>query len=110
MKEIPHNKEGCEKLFDNNTDTKWLSNLDGNSNPGVVICCPFFAFLDVPHLKQIHACAHIHTCDTLFAGEAMALACFSFGKISGKFLKKSVEISPGFCYNTGVSLCPCAGG
>ena len=33
------------------------------------------------------------SCDTLFAGEAMVLACFSFGKIS----EKSVEISPRFC-------------
>ena len=26
--------------------------------------------------EQIRSCAHIHICDTLFAGEAMALACF----------------------------------
>ena len=32
------------------------------------------------------------SCDTLFAGEAMVLACFSFRKIS----EKSVEISPRF--------------
>jgi len=38
------------------------------------------------------------SCDTLFAGEAMVLACFSFRKIS----EKSVEISPGFCYNISV--------
>ena len=48
---------------------------------------------------------HIHTCDTLCPGEAMVLACFSSGKIFGK----SVEISPGFCYNIGVSLCSRAG-
>ena len=48
----------------------------------------------------IHSCTHIHTCDTLFAGEAMALACFSFRK----FYEKSVEISPRFCYNLFVSL------
>ena len=47
----------------------------------------------------------LHTCDTLFAGEAMVLACFSFGKIS----EKSVEISSWFCYNLSVSLCSRAG-
>ena len=65
----------------------------------------FFVFLDAPHLKQIRTCAHIHTCDTLFAGEAVVLACFLFRKIS----EKSVEISPWFCYNLFVSLCSCAG-
>ena len=45
------------------------------------------------------------SCDTLFAGEAVVLACFSSGKIS----EKSVEISPRFCYNLFVSLCSRAG-
>ena len=45
------------------------------------------------------------SCDTLFAGEAVVLASFSFGKIS----EKSVKISPRFCYNLFVSLCSRAG-
>ena len=38
--------------------------------------CPLFAFGD----EQIRTCAYIHTCDTLFTGEEMVLACFSFTK------------------------------
>jgi len=45
------------------------------------------------------------SCDTLFVGEAMVLACFLSGNIS----EKSVEIGPRFCYNIGVSLCSRAG-
>ena len=43
----------------------------------------------------------IHTCDTLFAGEAMVLTCFLFRKFS----EKSVEISHWFCYNRKIFLC-----
>ena len=49
-------------------------------------------------------CRDIFICGS-DAGEAVVLACFSSWKISGK----SVENSPGFCYNMGVSLCSSAG-
>ena len=78
-------------------------------------CCPqnvwLLAFLRLclpwlhDHTRQICSCAHIYACAKLPPGEAVVLACFSSGKIS----KKSVEISPGFCYNISESLCSRAG-
>ena len=83
--------------------------MNGNKGQHItvkmVMWLPSFCVCEAMPLKQIRSCAHIHTCDTLFAGEAMVLACFSSGKIS----EKSVEISPRFCYNIDVSLCSCAG-
>ena len=45
------------------------------------VAARFFAFPDAPYLKQIHSCAHIHTCAKLPSGEEMLLAYLLFAKI-----------------------------
>ena len=40
---------------------------------------------------------------------SQARKCFSPICCSRKFIEIYVEISPGFCYNIDVSLCPCVG-
>ena len=66
--------------------------MSGNTGQHItvkmVVWLPAF-FMGSNHMSN----PYLHpysSCDTLFAGEAMALACFSFRKITEKF----VEITP----------------
>jgi len=56
----------------------------------------FFSGFEPSPCPRTVPLSHIRTCDTLFEGEAVVLACFPSGKISGKILKKPLKAAPGF--------------
>ena len=56
--------------------TTWKDAPDGKIYKRDVVIRLLLELVD----EQIRTCTYIHTCDTLFTGEEMVLACFSFTK------------------------------